>query len=101
MSASHRFMEPLPRDLERKRRSLARALGRPVLIRGIRTPDAEFRGRLRVERHRVLIEYQVAQAGYFWHIPIIEELLERAGEGESEAELRDSRGGPAAPGGSR
>jgi uncharacterized protein (DUF2126 family) len=92
-------VEPLPPQLEDKRRALARALGRPVVIRGIRTPDPDFRGRLRVEPHRVLIEYQVAQAGYFWHLPIIEELLARAADGESQAELREAGGEPTTAGG--
>ncbi len=92
MSASHKGVEPLPPDLEDKRRALARALGRPVVIRGIRTPDPEFRGRLRVEPGRVVIEYQVAQHGYFWHVPIIEELLARAAAGESGVELREGAG---------
>jgi hypothetical protein len=82
-------MEQLPPELEEKRRDLARALGRPVYVRGIRTPDPGLRGRLRVERHRVLIEYQVAEKGYFWHIPIIEELLSRAAAGQPTAELRE------------
>jgi len=82
-------VEPLPPLLEEKRRSLGRALGRPVQVRGIRTPDRGFRGRLRVEPGRVLIEYQVAEQGYFWHIPIIEELLDRAAAGEAAVELWD------------
>ena len=85
-------MEPLPPTIERKRRSLARALGRPVHIRGVRTPDPGFRGRLSVEPGRVIIEYQVAQAGYFWHIPIIEELLDRAAAGQPTADLRATPG---------
>jgi hypothetical protein len=80
-------MEPLPASLEEKRRALARSLGRPVQVRGIRTPEIGFRGRLRVEPHRAVIEYQMAQAGYFWHVPVIEELLDRAAAGEREAEL--------------
>jgi len=83
-------MEALPGKIEASRRSLERALGRPVHIRGVRTPDPQFRGRLRVERHRVLIEYQPAEHGFFWHIPIIEELLSRAAAGEASAELRDA-----------
>ncbi len=82
-------MEPLPPRLETKRRALARKLGRPVYVRGLRTPDPAFRGRLRVEAARVTIEYQVAEAGYFWHIPIIEGLLDRAAAGEQDVELRD------------
>jgi hypothetical protein len=90
-------MEPLPPTIERKRRSLARALGRPVYIRGVRTPDSTFRGRLSVEPGRVIVEYQVSQAGYFWHIPIIEELLDRAAAGQPTAELRASAGPPKPP----
>jgi hypothetical protein len=82
-------MEPLPPKLERRRRDLERALGRPVHVRSMRTPEAELRGRLRVERDRVVIEYQIAEQGYFWHIPIIEELLSRAAAGHSTYELRE------------
>lgn len=93
-------MEPLPPRLEEKRRALAGRLGRPVRLRGIRTPNGELRGRLRVDPRRVSIEYQVAQAGYFWHIPIIEELLDRAAAGETEVELRAPDGSDCArPGG--
>ena len=82
-------MEPLPPPLEAKRRVLSELLCRPVVVRGIQTPDPLFRGRLTVEPGRVLIEHQVAQAGYFWHIPIIEELLDRAAAGERTAELSE------------
>jgi hypothetical protein len=82
-------MEQLPPDLERKRHALERYLNRPVSIRGVRLPDRAFRGRLRVGPSRVVIEYQVAQSGYFWHIPIIEELLNRAAAGECAVELRE------------
>ncbi len=90
-------MDSLPPTVERKRKSLARALGRPVHIRGLRTPDPDFRGRLRVEPSRVIIEYQVAQPGFFWHLPIIEELLDRAAAGQPEAELRAPAPPPAPP----
>lgn len=82
-------MEQLPPRLEHQRQALARALGRPVQVRGVRTPDRGLRGRLTVQPDRVVIEYQVVQAGYFWHIPIIEELLARAAAGEHDAELRE------------
>jgi uncharacterized protein (DUF2126 family) len=87
-------MQDLPPELERKRRALARALGRPVHIRGLTTPDRELRGRLRVEPHRVVIEYQISEHGYFWHVPIIEELLGRAAAGQPTAELREPSPGP-------
>lgn len=82
-------MELLPQTLEKKRRALERVLGRPVVVRGICTTDQWLRGRLRVEASRVVIEYQVSEHGYFWHIPIIEELFSRAGAGHLTAELRE------------
>lgn len=87
-------MERLPPALEERRRSLAQLLDRPVYVRGVRTPDPAFRGRLRVGPRRVLIECQVSEQGYFWHIPIIEELLDRAAAGEQQVELRDPSSGP-------
>jgi hypothetical protein len=93
-SALYGASEPLPPGLERKRRALATALGRPVYVRGIRVRDPDFRGRLRVEPHRVIIEYQVAQSGFFWHAPIIEDLLDRAAAGHSSAEVRESGDAP-------
>jgi hypothetical protein len=87
-------MERLPPLLEEKCQALARRLGRPVVVRGIQTPDPWFRGRLRVQLHRVLIEYQIAEHGYFWSVPIIETLLARAAAGESEADLRESPSPP-------
>jgi len=82
-------MEPLPPPLEQKRQEVARRLGRPVYVRRVRTTDGELRGRLRVEPGRVVIEYQVAEAGCFWHVPVIEELLDRAAAGQQSAELRE------------
>ena len=81
-------MDSLPRPLERQRRALSRALDRPVRVRAVRTPDPELRGRLRVDPDRVIIEYQVSQEGYFWYVPIVEELLTRAAAGERHVELR-------------
>jgi hypothetical protein len=82
-------METLPEPVERRRREVETALGRTVVVRGIQTPDPEFRGRLRVEPGRVVIEYQIAEHGYFWHVPIIERLLLLALEGETSVELRE------------
>jgi len=82
-------MERLPPVLEQKRRGAEAALKRPVTVRGVHTTDPDFRGRLRVEPGRVVIEYQIAEHGYFWHIPIIERLLSLALAGETSAELRE------------
>ncbi len=90
--------EPLPGQLEEKRIAVERLLGRPVVVRGVQTPHPDFRGRLRVEPGRVVIEYQIPEHGYFWHVPIIEKLLEAAMAGESSVELTEpSSGGEALP----
>lgn len=79
--------DDLPPALEPQRRQAERALGMPVRVRGVRTRERSFRGRAVFRRGYVLIEYQVEQAGYFWHIPIIAEILERLAAGEREVDL--------------
>ena len=71
--------------LERRRRAAEERLGMPVIVRGVRTPDASWKGRLYRRRGRVIIEYQISQSGFFWHAPIVERLLDAAGEGQTEA----------------
>jgi hypothetical protein len=36
----------------------------------------------------VILEYQVAQSGFFWHADTVQELLRRAAAGEVAVELR-------------
>ena len=74
--------------LDSKRAQVERAIGMPIVIRGIRTPDPTLRGRVRLRPGYLLLEYQVAIAGYFWHVPIIEELLYRIERGEREIVMR-------------
>ncbi len=63
--------------------------GVPIVIRGVRLSDPAFRGRVTRKAGFLLLEYQVSQAGYFWHIPIIEELLRRIQSGETEPQIRE------------
>ena len=80
----------LPRSLEKMRLDLERRLRCPVVVQEIRTTDPSFRGRLRKRAGALVLEYQVAQKGFFWHIDIVEELLGRAAAGECELELREN-----------
>ena len=80
--------------LDLRRAEVERAVGMPILIRGIRTPDATLRGRVTLRGGYLLLEYQVAAAGYFWHVPIIEELLSRIERGERAIVLRETHAGP-------
>ena len=78
-------------------------------MRGVRTPDPEFRGRISQRslpvvpsdremqgRGYVLIEVQAAAPGYFWDAEIVEALLWRVAAGErsalvTEGDLRADR----------
>jgi hypothetical protein len=56
-------------------RKLEKLRGKRIVLRGVRTSNKHFRGRL-VERHGyIVLEYRDDQPGYFWHYEIIEELL--------------------------
>jgi hypothetical protein len=79
----------LPEALEIKRKQVERAVDLPVVIREIKTPDAHFRGRLRKLKDHLILEYQVAQPGYFWEVETIEELLLLALAGKTKVILRE------------
>jgi hypothetical protein len=78
--------------LDARRIEVERAIGMPIAVRGVRTSDPDFRGRVTQRPGYLLLEYQVAMAGYFWHVPIIEELLARIERGEREIVLRETPG---------
>lgn len=86
--------DDLPPALEPQRRRAEHALGMRVRVRGVRTRHKSFRGRTVRRQGCVVIEYQVAETGYFWHIPIIEEILDRLAAGETDIHLE----GTAPPG---
>jgi len=89
MPRTSRTPDDLPPALEPKRRRAEQALGMPVLVRGVRTRHRSFRGRAVRRQGCVVVEYQVAAAGYFWHVPIIEEILDRLAGGETDTYLQD------------
>ena len=89
-------MRRLGGRLEAVRCSVARQIGQPIVVRGVRTPDPEFRGRISQQRGYLLIEVQEAMPGYFWEAQIAEALLWRVAAGErdavfTEADLRADR----------
>lgn len=80
----------LPDPLERLRRRIERRIGERIVVRAVRTPDPQFRGRISQGRGRVLIEVQAAMPGYFWEAEIVEALLRRVAAGERDALLREA-----------
>jgi len=82
--------DDLPPALEPKRRRAEQALGVPVRVRGVRTRHKSFRGRAVRRQGCVIVEYQVAAAGYFWHVPIIEGILDRLAAGETNIHIEQT-----------
>ena len=50
--------------------------GKRIVLRGVRTSNKHFRGRLVERNGYIVLEYRDDQPGYFWHYKIIEELLD-------------------------
>jgi hypothetical protein len=68
-------------NVEERIRRIEKERGKKVILRGVRVPDARFRGRI-VERPRcIVLEYRDDEPGYFWHYEIIEELLDAVERG--------------------
>jgi len=87
-SANSRY-HLVPPGLRSRVRRAERLAGQPIVLRQVRTLDPAFKGRITRKPGYLLLEYQTAQSGYFWDIPIIEELLRRIEAGETDALLRE------------
>lgn len=68
---------------------LEKRLGLRVVVRGVRSPDPAFRGRLRRVPGAVVVEWRDDTAGYFWHYDILEQLLGHLERGCVSLTLRD------------
>jgi hypothetical protein len=68
--------------IEARIATLERKLGKQVMLRGVRTLDSAFRGRVLDRAHCLVIEYRDDAPGYFWQYEIVEELLDRVERGE-------------------
>ncbi|MFQ6097129.1 MAG: hypothetical protein ACE5O2_05320 [Armatimonadota bacterium] len=62
--------------IEERIRQIEEDRGKKLILRGIRTPNPRFRGRI-IERPRyIVVEYRDDEPGYFWHYDIIQDLLD-------------------------
>jgi hypothetical protein len=82
-----------PAEITERISRLEQALGRRVVLRGVRVPDPLFRGRVSERKGVVVLEYRDAEVGYFWHYDIIEELLLLAGQGKLNVVLYEGDDG--------
>ena len=71
----------MKRPLEEAVREVEEAIGKPIVLRAIHTPEQEVRGRISSQAGYLLLEYRDETAGYFWHHDIIRELLELVRQG--------------------
>lgn len=77
------------RPLESQVCEVEKAIGKPIVLRAIRTPEQELRGRITSRAGYVLLEYRDETAGYFWHHDIIRELLALVRQGHHDFVLYD------------
>lgn len=75
--------------LDERLRAAERRLGKRIVLRGVRDPDPQWRGRLTERPSHFLLEYRDATVGFFWHHDIIRELLDLLEQGATAAVLRD------------
>ena len=79
----------LPDKIQRRLAEAERRAGRRIIVRGAKWPDPSLRGRVSQRAGAIIIEYRDDVAGYFWHIDIINELLDHVEEGRFEISLFD------------
>ncbi|MBC7286666.1 MAG: hypothetical protein H5T86_01200 [Armatimonadetes bacterium] len=80
----------LPESIRKRIAAIERRTGRRIFVRGAKWPDSRLKGRVSERAGAVIVEYRDETAGYFWHIDIIDELLDHVEQGQYEIELVDN-----------
>ena len=62
--------------IDERIRKLEQLRRKRIVLRGVRTNDPHFRGRLLERKSYIVLEYRDDKPGYFWQYEIIEELLD-------------------------
>ncbi len=68
-------------------RALQKRTGQRILLRPVHDPRPGWRGQLTTRALWVTIEYQDPEPGYFWHEPLIHELLDQWEAGRRQVTL--------------
>ena len=74
-------------QIDRLVQQAEKKIGKPLILRGLQSPDPEFRGRISDRPGYMLVEYQDDIAGYFWHYDTIRRLLALVAEGRRNVTL--------------
>jgi len=84
-------------SLDRRVREVEALIGKPIILRSMRSPERNLRGRISSIPGAALLEYRDETAGYFWDCDIVRELLEHLAAGGGPAVFRDDCPQPATP----
>ena len=71
-------MTEVPPGLRKRLAEVEAKVGKPIMLRAVRDPDPDFRGRVTDKGSHVLIEYRDDVVGFFWDVDRMRELLEEA-----------------------
>lgn len=82
-------------SLDRRVQELETRLGKRILLRAVRPPERNFRGRITSIPGAAVLEYRDETAGYFWDCDIVRELLDHLAAGGGTVTLHDVQ--PPAP----
>ena len=74
-------MTDVPPGLQKRLAEVEAKLGKPILLRAVRLPEQNVRGRVTDKGSHVLLEYRDDVPGFFWDVDIVRELLEAARAG--------------------
>jgi hypothetical protein len=84
-------------SLDRRVREVEALIGKPIVLRSVRSSDRNLRGRITSIPGAMVLEYRDETAGYFWDCDIVRELLEHLAAGGGPADFRDDAPGFATP----
>lgn len=76
--------------VSRRVAELEARLGKRIILRGVRLPDRNLRGRLTERPGHFLLEYRDDLPGWFWAHDIIRELLDCLEQGQTDVTLVDA-----------
>ncbi|MCX7599103.1 MAG: hypothetical protein N2512_09585 [Armatimonadetes bacterium] len=85
MTREKEFPGPIMARVE----AAARRWDRPIILRAARWPDHRLRGRVSQRAGALVLEYRDDGAGYFWHLDIVNELLNYVEQGHFQVTLRE------------
>lgn len=76
-------MRDIPPGLKKRLKEVETKIGKPIILRAVRLPEQNMRGRVTDKRSHILLEYRDDVPGFFWDVDVIRELLTALEEGRT------------------